>query len=181
MTFGELDDRTGPAVRHEQRQGVVVRRAQVRELDVQPVDLGDELPQLVEPRLELARVVAGAQYSTSGRIFANWTPGSGRAPSPCPANASPARAAGGRRSPSAGHRSGTGGSPGPGPLWWSTRSRSNQPWTSPDSWDAHVRVAPLLSAGARGSPWSRSGSRRRRVEPIGPPLRGPDRRAGRYQ
>ena len=33
-------------MRHEQWQGVVVRRPQVRELDVQPVDLGDELPRL---------------------------------------------------------------------------------------------------------------------------------------
>jgi hypothetical protein len=39
----ELDDRAGPAVGHEQRDGVVVGRADVRELDVQPVDLGDEL------------------------------------------------------------------------------------------------------------------------------------------
>jgi hypothetical protein len=39
----ELDDRAGPSVRHEQRHGVVMRRWDVRELDVQPVDLGDEL------------------------------------------------------------------------------------------------------------------------------------------
>ena len=56
----QLDDRARPAVRHEQRQGVVVRRADVRELDVQPVDLGDELRQRVERRLDLAPVVAGA-------------------------------------------------------------------------------------------------------------------------
>jgi hypothetical protein len=47
-------------VRHEQRQGVLVRRADVRELDVQSVDLGDELGQLVERRLDLAPVVVGA-------------------------------------------------------------------------------------------------------------------------
>jgi hypothetical protein len=56
----QLDDRARPAVRHEQRYGLIVRRADVRELDVQPVDLGDELGQLVELSLDLAPVVVGA-------------------------------------------------------------------------------------------------------------------------
>jgi len=47
-------------VRHQERQGLVMPRADVRELDVQPVDLGDELRQRVERRLDLAPVVAVA-------------------------------------------------------------------------------------------------------------------------
>ena len=54
-----LDDRAGPAVRHDQRQGVFVLRADVDEVDVQPVDLGDEVRHGVEPRLDLAPVVVG--------------------------------------------------------------------------------------------------------------------------
>ena len=44
-----LDDRAGPAVRDDQRQRVRVLRADVDEVDVEPVDLGDELRQGVEP------------------------------------------------------------------------------------------------------------------------------------
>jgi hypothetical protein len=56
----EFDDRARPPVRHEQRQGILVRGPDVRELDVQPVDLGDELRQRVQRRLDLAPVVAVA-------------------------------------------------------------------------------------------------------------------------
>jgi hypothetical protein len=56
----QLDDRARPAVRHQQRQGVGVRRADVRELDVEAVDLDDELRQLVQPGLDPAPVVAAA-------------------------------------------------------------------------------------------------------------------------
>ena len=55
----QLDDRTGPAVRHDQRQGVRVRRPHVEEVDVHPVDLGHELRQRVQPRLAPAPVVLG--------------------------------------------------------------------------------------------------------------------------
>jgi hypothetical protein len=44
-------------VRHDQRQRVLVRRAHVDEVDVQPVDLGRELRQRVQSRLALAPVV----------------------------------------------------------------------------------------------------------------------------
>ena len=54
-----LDDRAGPAVRDDQRQRIFVLRADVDEVDVQPVDLGDELRQGLELRLELAPVVLG--------------------------------------------------------------------------------------------------------------------------
>ncbi len=56
----QLHDRAGPAVRHQHRHGVGMRGADVRELDVQPVDLGDELRQSVDLRLGLAPVVPGA-------------------------------------------------------------------------------------------------------------------------
>jgi hypothetical protein len=54
-----LDDRTGPAVRDDERQGVFVLRPDVDEVDVQVVDLGDEIRDGVEPRLDLAPVVVG--------------------------------------------------------------------------------------------------------------------------
>ena len=38
-----LDDRAGPSVRDEERQRVLVLGADVDEVDVQPVDLGDEV------------------------------------------------------------------------------------------------------------------------------------------
>ena len=40
-----LDDRAGPAVRDDERQRILMLRADVDEMDVQPVDLGDELRQ----------------------------------------------------------------------------------------------------------------------------------------
>jgi MFS transporter, PHS family, inorganic phosphate transporter len=54
-----LDDRAGPAVRDDQRQRAGVPGADVDEVDVQPVDLGDEVRQLAEPGLARAPVVAG--------------------------------------------------------------------------------------------------------------------------
>ena len=53
----ELDDRAGPAVGDHQRHRVGVRRALVDEVDVDPVDLGDELVEAVERRLARAPVV----------------------------------------------------------------------------------------------------------------------------
>ena len=55
----QLDDRAGPAVRHDQRQRVLVLGLDVDEVDVHPVDLGRELRQRVEPCLGLAPVVVG--------------------------------------------------------------------------------------------------------------------------
>ncbi len=55
----QLDDRAGPAVRHDQRQRVGMRRADVDEVDIHPVDLGRELRQRVEFGLHLAPVVVG--------------------------------------------------------------------------------------------------------------------------
>ena len=55
----QFDDRPGPAVRHDQRQGVLVLRRHVQEMDVDAVDLGDVLRQRVQPRLACAPVVLG--------------------------------------------------------------------------------------------------------------------------
>ena len=55
----QLDDRAGPAVRHDQRQRVVMPRPDVDEVDLDPVDLGRELRKRVQSRLALAPVVLG--------------------------------------------------------------------------------------------------------------------------
>src|ERR671936_475120 len=55
--FEQLDNRAGPAVRHDQRQRVLVLGAHVDEVDVHPVDLGRELRQRVESPLDPAKVV----------------------------------------------------------------------------------------------------------------------------
>ncbi len=44
----QLDHRAGPAVRHDQRQGVLVLGFDVDEVDVDPVDLGRELRERIE-------------------------------------------------------------------------------------------------------------------------------------
>ena len=52
-----LDDRAGPPVENDERQRVFVLRADVNEVNVQPIDLGDELRESLELRLALAPVV----------------------------------------------------------------------------------------------------------------------------
>src|SRR5918997_1122284 len=52
-----LDDRSGPSVRDEERQRVFVLRANVDEVDVQPVDLGDEVRYALQLLLALPPVV----------------------------------------------------------------------------------------------------------------------------
>ena len=52
-----LDDRARPAVRDDDRQRIRMLRTDVDEVDVQPVDLGDEVRQGVHPGLDLAPVV----------------------------------------------------------------------------------------------------------------------------
>jgi hypothetical protein len=54
-----LDDRARPPVRDDQRQRVLVLRADVNEMNVQPIDLGQEVRQRVQFRLALAPVVVG--------------------------------------------------------------------------------------------------------------------------
>ena len=55
----QLDDRAGPAVRHDQRQRVLMPGPDVDEVDLHPVDLGRELRQRVQSCLALAPVVLG--------------------------------------------------------------------------------------------------------------------------
>src|SRR5215212_76622 len=52
-----LDDRAGPSVRDDERQRVVMLRANVDEMDVEPIDLGDEVLEGVQLLLALAPVV----------------------------------------------------------------------------------------------------------------------------
>src|SRR3954447_3983941 len=54
-----LDDRAGPAVVDDERQRVFVLRPSMDEVDVQPVDLGDELRQCIQLRLARAPLVVG--------------------------------------------------------------------------------------------------------------------------
>ena len=48
-----LDDRAGPSVRDDERQRIFVFRTDVNEMNVQPIDLGDELRQGVQSCLDL--------------------------------------------------------------------------------------------------------------------------------
>ena len=57
MTFSEFQDRARPAVGDDQRQGVRVTRADVYELNVEPVDLGHKHRQGIQLRLHLPPVV----------------------------------------------------------------------------------------------------------------------------
>src|SRR5688500_1007222 len=52
-----LDDRTGPPVRNEEWQRILMFRTNVDEMNVKPIDLGDEVRQSLQPRLALAPVV----------------------------------------------------------------------------------------------------------------------------
>jgi len=54
-----LDDRAGPPVRDDERQGIVMLRANMNEMNVEPIDLGDELREGVQSRLALAPIVFG--------------------------------------------------------------------------------------------------------------------------
>ena len=52
-----LDDRTGPTVGDDERQRIFMLGANVNEMNVQPIDLGEELGQRIQPRLSLAPLV----------------------------------------------------------------------------------------------------------------------------
>ena len=55
----QLDDRAGPAMRHDQRQRILVLRAHVDEVDVHAVDLRHELREGIQLGLGLPPVVLG--------------------------------------------------------------------------------------------------------------------------
>ena len=63
----ELHDRARPAVGHDERERIGMRRADVEEVDTEPVDLGPELRKRVQPRLGRPPVVPLAQYAQSSR------------------------------------------------------------------------------------------------------------------
>jgi hypothetical protein len=52
-----LDDRAGPTVRNDERQRIFMFRRNVNEMNIEPIDLGDELRQSVQPCLALAPIV----------------------------------------------------------------------------------------------------------------------------
>jgi hypothetical protein len=58
--FQLFDDRAEPAVRDDDRQRILMLRTNVNEMNVQPIDFGDELGQCVQSCLALAPVVFGA-------------------------------------------------------------------------------------------------------------------------
>src|SRR6266481_610620 len=55
-----LDNRPGPSVRDDERQRIFMFRTNVNEMNVQPIDLGDEIWQGVQSCLALAPVVVRA-------------------------------------------------------------------------------------------------------------------------
>jgi hypothetical protein len=58
-----LDDRAGPSVRNDERHRLVMLGSGVNEVNVQPIDLGDELRKGVQSGLYLAPVVFGRPIS----------------------------------------------------------------------------------------------------------------------
>jgi hypothetical protein len=52
-----LDDRPGPSVIDDERQGVLMLRSNVNEVNVEPVDLGHEVRQGLQSLLDVAPVV----------------------------------------------------------------------------------------------------------------------------
>ena len=64
-----LDDRTGPPVRDDDRQRVLVLRAHVDEVNVEPIDLGDELRERVQ--LRLAACASRSRSPSSARAPAS--------------------------------------------------------------------------------------------------------------
>src|SRR5712664_3176703 len=52
-----LDNRPGPSVRDDERQRIFMFRTNVNEMNVQPIDLGDELRQGIQIRPALAPIV----------------------------------------------------------------------------------------------------------------------------
>src|SRR4051794_12568781 len=52
-----LDNRAGPSVADEERQRLLMLGTDVNEMDIEPVDLGDEVGQILQSLLALAPVV----------------------------------------------------------------------------------------------------------------------------
>ena len=136
-----LDDRAGPAVRDDDRQRVRLLRAHVDEVDVDAVDLGHELRQGVQPRLDLAPVVVRRPVARellhrrelhALRLV--------RRRSPCPASAWRRRGVSGRRAPRPRTRRGRG-------EWRPCRP----PRPASDSWSCRPASCPRCSSCAPSS------------------------------
>ena len=54
-----LDDRAGPSVRDDERQRIVMLRADVNEMNVESVDLRHELRQRIQSRFDFSPVIIG--------------------------------------------------------------------------------------------------------------------------
>src|SRR3954447_10547339 len=52
-----LDDRAGPPVADEERQRILMFRTNMNEMNIEPIDLGDEVRQILQSLLALAPVV----------------------------------------------------------------------------------------------------------------------------
>src|SRR3954452_2594403 len=52
-----LDNRAGPSVADEERQRLLMFRTNMNEMDIEPIDLGDEVWQILQSLLALAPVV----------------------------------------------------------------------------------------------------------------------------
>ena len=68
----KFDHRAGPAMRHHQRQGIGAGRTQVQKVNVEPIDLGLELPQSVKPRFALSPVIAVAPIANQVLQSRQW-------------------------------------------------------------------------------------------------------------
>ena len=62
----ELKYRSGPAMRHEERQCICLRRAHMQEVNAKPVDRSPVLPKVVEQCLATPPVVAVAPTGAEG-------------------------------------------------------------------------------------------------------------------
>jgi hypothetical protein len=61
MIFHLFDDRAGPSVRDDPRQRIFMFRTDMDEVNIEPIDLGDEIRQRVELCLDLAPVIFAGQ------------------------------------------------------------------------------------------------------------------------
>ena len=70
----EFEDRSRPAMGDDERQGVRMTRANVHEVNVEPVDLSHELRQGIQLRLGFAPVIVRAPVAYESWIVASCTP-----------------------------------------------------------------------------------------------------------
>ena len=136
-----LDGRARPAVADDERQCVLVLRTDMNEMDVQPIDLGHELREGVQPRLALAPVVLGRPVA--GELLHESRaarPASHRRPSRARATWSRRCAGATRPGPPREPRRGKAG-------WWRSRSPRLAMWDVDRPWCSQALPLPLIGAG----------------------------------